>query len=412
MFYYSFSTILMTVLTSNLLIILISLCFKSNRLMVSLGYKLLAVFAGFTLLRLIFPFEFPFSINFILPRQISRFISFIRHPFYQIGGLDISIWLIFEVIWAVGVLIGLRYHIKRHLWLRKAIRTAGIDVTDLEPYAGLLKRTCPNQRKISAFRIIELPCITVPMYYSFRTHYILLPKDTTLSDREMYFAFSHELSHYSHRDLWIKNIILLLSILYWWNPFCLLLRKSTDIILEMRVDFSLTRSNDRLTIEYLRCLIHMAELSALSQEIPSHLSVSFFKESEGNLEKRFHMMCNRKKASRHCINILLTGLILTVYVISYIFIFEASYTPENADATFLTTDNTYAVISENDTYDIYFNDIFVENVDNLEFYPDSIHIYNVNEKENLNEKTKLPEKSSNVHRGMLPCLINYAFPRG
>ncbi len=68
MLYYSFSTVLMTILASNFLIILISLCFQNDKLMVTIGYKLLAVFAIFTLLRLLLPFEFPFSNNIILQK--------------------------------------------------------------------------------------------------------------------------------------------------------------------------------------------------------------------------------------------------------------------------------------------------------------------------------------------------------
>lgn len=386
MLYYSFSTVLMTILASNFLIILISLCFQNDKLMVTIGYKLLAVFAIFTLLRLLLPFEFPFSNNIILPVQLSEFIASIRQPFYQIGRINISIWFLFEVVWVIGIFIELFFYCKKHVWLQRFISHCGHDVTDMEPYAGLLSRTCPTPQKIHSFRVIKLPFITVPMYYSFRTHYIILPQNIRISDEDMFYIFRHELSHHTHRDLWIKNAIQMLTIIYWWNPFCLLLKKSTDIILEMRVDSSLTQSDGKVTTEYLHCLVHMAEFASMPQAIPKYLSVSFSKGSSGTLEKRFNMLCIRKKPFPRILSLLITGIILTVYITSYIFIFEASHIPQNIEGISLSPENTYAVISENGTYDIYFNDILVENVDNLELYPDDIHIYTIKEKENYYEE--------------------------
>lgn len=63
MVHYSFSTILMTFIASNLIIVLITVCFRCEKILLSIGYKLAAVFLVLTVLRVLFPFELPFAKN-------------------------------------------------------------------------------------------------------------------------------------------------------------------------------------------------------------------------------------------------------------------------------------------------------------------------------------------------------------
>jgi len=77
---YSFATVLMTILASNLVIILITLCFRFEKLLLTIGYRLLAVFLVLTLVRFVFPFELPFAKSIYLAEPISSVIFFLRQP--------------------------------------------------------------------------------------------------------------------------------------------------------------------------------------------------------------------------------------------------------------------------------------------------------------------------------------------
>lgn len=385
--HYSFSTVLMTVITGNLLIILISIFLKNKKLLISVGYKLLAAFAIFTVFRFILPFEFPFTITIVLPEVLSKLISYIRHSFYTIGSLEISPWFVFEIVWATGVFVGLVLYFREHLIMRRFINLYGKDVTQAEPYVSLLKEVAPSAKRLHTFRIIELPYITSPMLYSFGTHNILLPREFFLPKRDLYYVFCHEMSHHIHRDLWLKNLIRIIKIIYWWNPFCYLFKNQTDMILEMRVDESLTKANNERTAEYLRCLIHLAESASESEPTPSSLAVPFLPGNKSNLQKRFELLCNQKKSTIYTVNILFTCITVLAFVLSYTFIFEARhYTEEvQAESFSLSFDNAYAVILNNGTYDIYLNDMLIENVDTLDYYPADIPLYTIQEKEALYE---------------------------
>lgn len=62
---------------------------------------------------------------------------------------------------------------------------------------------------------------------------------------------------------------------------------------------------------------------------------------------------------------------------SYIYIFEPWYiSPEDLEGVFqLTSENSYAVQQDDGTYNIYYNDDYLENTDSLEYYPDDMVVY-------------------------------------
>lgn len=78
-------------------------------------------------------------------------------------------------------------------------------------------------------------------------------------------------------------------------------------------------------------------------------------------------------------NALFAGLIAFVLAWSYLYIFEASYYPPPAEgeiAFFPSVDNTYLIKDESSNYQVYINNVYIETVSSLEFYPEGIKIYN------------------------------------
>ncbi len=387
MFNFSSSTVLMTVITSNILIIAIGLFLKNRKLLISIGYKLLIVFSVFIIFRFALPFEFPFTNTVLLPKYLSKLIGYFKHPFYRIGNIGISPWTLFEIIWAIGILIGLMRHLRNHFKMRNYIIHHGENVTKEDPYASLLKSVVSSDKSLQSFRVMRLPDIVSPMLYSFGIHYILLPKNLSLSDQYLYYVFSHEMCHHIHRDLWTKNFIRIITIIYWWNPFCYLFNQQTDMVLEMRIDDSLTQANNERTKEYLNCLLRLAEAAYKNTKQSDSLAVAFWTGSKGNLEKRFELLCHQKKSHNYAVNILFTCVTLIAFVLSYTFILEPSYVPQEiqAESFALTSENAYAVLLEDGTYDLYLYDILIENVESLDSYSKDLPIYTTQEKEELHE---------------------------
>ena len=78
MIQFSFSSVLMTVLTSNLLLILVALFFRNEKTLARVGYRLTAVYCAVTLIRLLFPCELPFTKTVVLPSGISNLMKSFR----------------------------------------------------------------------------------------------------------------------------------------------------------------------------------------------------------------------------------------------------------------------------------------------------------------------------------------------
>lgn len=367
--HYSFATILTTILASNLLIILITFCFRREKLMLSIGYRLLAVFLILTLIRFLFPFEFPFTKTIFLPEFISKILFYIQHPFFKIGVFKVSVWHTFVCVWLAGCLVNLYKHIKAYRGSSRYIAVSGYDITSKEPVRTILSEICKG-RKIP-FRVIVLSNLDSPQIFGIFSPRILIPEYMDLSSEAFRFALHHESYHHFHHDLLTKEAVNLLCILYWWNPACHLFQKQVGLILEMHVDDSLVNGNATATGAYMRSLISILETASDRREaLPSNLTVDMISSKEGELTQRFQMLCHKRDKTRIPLFLLLLLMVVSIYLCSYGIILEGSYTTPIENDTTLFGDSVgfYAVPKDDGTYDIYYNGIFTENVENLDYY--------------------------------------------
>lgn len=124
-----FSPVFMAVLTSNLLIIIMVVFFRSQRLLIRAGYKVLAVLMVLIVVRMLFPFEIPFSRNVYLPEFISR-VFFKMRVLHNIGKWEISLWGVFCLIWIAGAIgLFLRY-ILQYRRTERLIRSRRMNIAD------------------------------------------------------------------------------------------------------------------------------------------------------------------------------------------------------------------------------------------------------------------------------------------
>lgn len=370
--HYSFSTVLMTILASNLIIVLITFCFRHKKVMLSIGYRLLAIFLALTLIRFLFPFELPFTRNVFLPECISVLIAYCRHPFFSLPlrkfSLELSAWTVFEFVWLIGFLVQLIRHIVTYHGCSRFLSRFGQDISMEGGIRAKLDSIC-GQRQ-NRFRVVVVPSLQVPQIFGIFSPRILLPSSIDVESEEFLFSLRHEVYHYYHHDLLIKEAVNLLCILYWWNPACVLLKKQVGLILEMHVDDSLVDNNPEITLAYLRSLIRLAEAAAHTDSpIPSGLTVAAVSMNESELEQRFQMMCRQQKSASIPLFLLLLVIVASTYFASYAIILEASSNTMLDDSEVLELpDGFYAVPASDNTYSIYYNGTLIETVPNLDYY--------------------------------------------
>lgn len=382
----SFSTILMAVLTTNLLLLILTFLFINKKIMVNLGHKVLMFFVILALFRQLIAFEYPFTSNVYFPEKISKVIAWVRHPRYVFYNYDIAYWQILIPIWIIGIFIFTFLFIKEFYYFRTTIlaKQYSKEVSNEQKYNSVLTAICIEKKKKNNFSIFESSLINVPMIYGVRKPIILIPSSLQVDSKSLYYILYHEASHFFRHHLLIKLGLNIIKIIYWWNPASWLLLKQSDALLEMYIDQDFNGNDTSETYNYLNCLLNVAKSSLVDK--PTKIALAFCNSKKPVLHYRFQMLVKEKTDKKnHVLNIVLVCCIFSIYVASYLFILEASYVPPEIEAEVitLTPENSYIIINENGDYDIYLYDAFIETTNTLEYYPNNIKIYQ-NYKEIIN----------------------------
>lgn len=374
---FSFSSVFIAILGCNILLIFLALLLQNQNIMLRMGFKLIQIFIVLTIFRFLFPLELPFTINIYYPETISELLSIFLYKKFSLLGITFYIWNILEVIWGIGFLIHLFQYLKTKYSLYRFIQKHGTKVNSEEPYASLLPKICQEKNIHKTIHIIKLPMIQSPMVSKFLTYYICIPENLCLDTTELTYTLCHETSHIKHHDLMVKTLIQMICMIYWWNPFCYLLKKQTDLLCELRVDQSVI-NNQKEKGAYLRCLIKVMEQIENEPSIHKYNGISLSSKSKTVMQKRFNFIIQSESAKPHPFLKLLLIPICVIYLFSLIFIFEpSSVDPETERTTDeLSSNMTYMIQKSDGTYDVYYNGIFLENTDSLEYYPEDCKIYN------------------------------------
>lgn len=388
----SLSTVMMAILTTNAFMILMTLCLVNEKFLVRVGHRLLAFFVAFTSLRFVLPIELPFTITLKLPMVLSQVITKCHDRLFLLNGQSISLWQIFKNIWLVGFIVGMIAHIITYYYSSRHIVLYGKELTNTDPYQKILTRICQNKNKKNCFRIIELPGLDVPALFGILHPRILIPSNFKVTEKQLTYILRHEATHHFNHDILLKNIIKIITLAYWWDIFSWLLRRQTDVILEMRIDDSLTMADASITQEYMQCLINISERASGKKLLPGNLTIGILPSGYKDLKRRFQLMMNNQNKTKNRWTIHLLGIGLILYFSSYAIVLEAYLPPSEfvpqdlatfeeyapSDLFFPSSDNSYFIANEDGTYDYYINGNCLETVDSLDYYSDNIPVYTKN----------------------------------
>lgn len=366
---YSFSTVLMTILTSNLLIAVLVLCFRNRKIMLSVGYKLLTLFLALTAIRFLFPFEFPFARNVYFPEWLSTIVALMRHAFISVGKIQISVTSLMGVVWLGGTIYHIyRFH-KRKANYRHYVVRYGTNKNRQEPYRSIMAEIGGKRR--SSLWVVTAPFFGAPMQYGTLRPYIVIPNTLELSEEELYYVLRHETAHFYHHDAFIKDAISVIRAIYWWNPLGAILEKKSDVLLEMRVDDKLVCGDAATREAYCNVLNRISEKIQAGEETPVPgvgAAISMAAITGEDLKFRQEMMRQGKKR-KGVLFYLLATVVIAAYIFSYCFTFEAYATIVwGEDSVNFSYDKLYAVPEEDGTYAVYYEGILMEKVDDLKQY--------------------------------------------
>ena len=207
--------------------------------------------------------------------------------------------------------------------------------------------------------------------------YILLPEELELDDKQLYYILRHEILHYLHHDFLLKLGVEFLCIAYWWNPLCRFLKNKADMILEMRIDQTISKDSDQ-RLEYFECLLFVANHISEPSKLKSSRIISFCDKSSITLKQRFEMLLDTNtQPFTNTKKYIFLLLLIFSFILSYVFIFEASYISPNdySKNNFISTNSSYFIEREDGCYDLYINKEYIITEDSLKYYSDEIPVY-------------------------------------
>lgn len=353
---FSLSTVINTTLAASFLICMIALLMSKRRFMKYVSFSTFLLVCTVVTTRLLFPYEFSFTKNINIRHLWGPLYSFLYRDFYA-GTVRFEMLYILIILWILGVFYFLSGKIINYYRVRKTVHSLP-PVTDpcilsvVQQINAGYSRPAPILLASSAPS--SPPCIMGCFWP------VMILPDITLSRKEWNYIISHELAHYYHRHLHLKWILELLSAVYFWNPFILILKKQANRLMEFIADAKVAQSLTPLEkIEYAECLTKITRLYHESR-IKSQCGITFAAIRPG-LSQRVEMILESSDDSvskKH--NIFFTGLICLFIAISYLFILEPSLeAPQNITNFSLSPDETYYRPNPDGSYDVICNGVYI-----------------------------------------------------
>ena len=374
----SFVSLVTTLLFSATAILFLTYILSRISITSKKGFAFFSFIIVIIMLRLFLPFEFPSQNNVNITKiWPDIYIMFVRSRFvfarreWSLLSLLIIISIMGSIICMIRLILSY-ISISRVLIKYETVKNDTID--------ELVIRINNESKQSVNFSLVNSPDITTPFIFGFRKPIIVLPQ-IELSEDEWYYILSHEMTHYYHKDLWLRLACEFLHVVYWWNPLVSLLRKQIIKFQELRTDTTVIQKLDEIQkLDYLQCLVKIAKLQYVHKET----WIAAF-ESESEISKRIKTLLRSSKelpsGKKHrFVNafIAVIMILITLLLPNFIIFEPCAPVPEEVmkeeNAYDINSTNSYLRLNEEGTYDVYVNDEYKGTV--TQIFDDSLKIIN------------------------------------
>lgn len=315
------------------------------------------------LVRFLYPHEFSFTHTVHMTKGYPALNDFFRTylPLTD-GNLSVSHLLI--GIWILGILIASIQLLRRYRLLQRAIRQLPA-AQDPVVLAQLDRVLAERHFAGSKFCIKESANLCSPFVTGFFHPVIVVPK-LALSEQDWYYILAHETAHYLHGDTLYKILIELLRIVFWWNPLFYLFRRKIAVYIEESADLIATEHlNATAKMEYLECLLRVAEKSLHNPMLSSSV-LAFDGYAASELKQRFTVITKsihepQKLHKKHGQYGFIAVMLLVTFLSYGIIVEPVSEEPPADDPNTFTisNENCYAIKKGDSYYELYVDNQFV-----------------------------------------------------
>lgn len=369
------SSLLSMTLFNCIAILFIQLIITNNKILLKVGFPIFIYIEYAIILRFLLPVEFPFMKALPIKNywpSIYIYFTDTNIPLYK---YKISIFTCLAAVWIVGIILFGAKEIKNYIKLlmfRKSCSPVKNTIIN-----NFLKKSVSQYKKDRSFGLIKTDQNIAPVIFGIKNPCIIIP-DINLEYKYWKYILEHEVAHFYHRDLYLKLLSEIVSILYWWNPFAYMLKKQIKRLLELNIDSKVTASfTDNQKIEYLECLLTITKVCNI-QKFESSFSASILNFSPSTFKQRFELICKdldgEKKTIPQLLVILICSFVLIISVSFGIIMEPYGIKPQDQAESFdLTIDNCYFIKTPEGSYDVYYNNNYFGTVKKI--FDSNIKIY-------------------------------------
>lgn len=324
---------IMAVLSSSLLILLMFFLRKSKYFAGLFGVGFMVVLYIVCILRVALPIEFPeIQIVIMDDTLYVGVVDFFRNHFSAAGIFPFSPLYILLGLWIIGSVILLTRFILKTVKFRCKVIIQRNFATQ-EELEMLEKAKSEVFGKPKRITLRKTDVVEESMTIGFFDKMILIP-DIEFDTQELEIIHWHECMHIKNRDIWIKLLVEIYCIIFWWNPFSYFLKLDLNNTLETKCDLSVI--NRFVDIDTRAYAFTVAKFMSDERDKSVPSVNSHFSKSRSNKEamKRIEAILeNPPKKNRQIVAAVLTAVVvLSIVAASYLFIWQPYY--------YLDTDNS------------------------------------------------------------------------
>lgn len=224
----------------------------------------------------------------------------------------VDFWRIIFCIWLCGALVYLAVMTYRCIYFNKSVKRLSVSAD--ENKINLANLTAKEMGISASVKVIILSEIGSPMMFGLLSPVILLPNRIFAED-ELRLIFKHELTHFKHKDLWVKILIILCRAVHWFNPLLITVSHAVEQECELACDYDVIKNEgvqSRKT--YCKSILKAASVqkeTTCERVIKPVVATSFYSPKQG-LKSRMKMILSLKKRKRFVTVCIFTAVLTCV----------------------------------------------------------------------------------------------------
>jgi len=206
----------------------------------------------------------------------------------------VSILDTITVIWIVGFISFLLYHLTAYFYFKAKLRKWSITYKD-DKILKEFQILCAELGITSKINLMTCKQVTSPILIGIVNPSIILPpQEFTLEQYR--FILKHELIHYKHHDLLYKFILLLANAVHWFNPFVYYMAYLANNDIELYCDEKLIAGNGLSYREnYSKTILQIMTGTGKKNNV---LLSTGFSSRKKQLKNRFYQIMNAKPSKK------------------------------------------------------------------------------------------------------------------